>query len=76
MTTKIIDPALREAIEYVNANLAAIGAAARMQNPAALEVQCAYAQLSQYRNVVSEELLVNAVAVYRDYRAANPRAEI
>jgi hypothetical protein len=65
-----------QAIDFVNANLAAIGNAARMQNPAALEVQAAYAQLVQYRNVVSEELLVNAVACWQDYRRENPQAEV
>jgi hypothetical protein len=67
---------VKQAIDYVNANLAAIGSAARMQNPAALDVQAAYAQLAQYRNVVSEELLVNAVAEWQDYQAENPNAEV
>lgn len=65
-----------QAIDFVNTNLAAIGSAARMQNPTALDVQCAYAQLCQYRNVVSEELLVSAVEEWQRYQAENPNAEV
>lgn len=65
-----------QAIDYVNANLAAIGNAARLNNEHALEVQCAYAQLCQYRNVVSEELLVTAVESWQQYRQDNPQADV
>lgn len=65
-----------QAIDFVNANLAAIGSAARRNNPAALEVQACYAQLCQHKHVVTEELLVNAVALWQEYMAENPLSEV
>lgn len=66
----------QQAIAFIHANLAAIGNAARMQNPAALDVQTAYAQYCQYQHDVTEELLVNAVVNWQRYVADNPRAEV
>lgn len=65
-----------QAIDFVNANLAAIGSAARLNNPQALEVQACYAQLCQHKHVVTEELFVNAVECWKEYRAENPQAEV
>jgi hypothetical protein len=66
----------QQAINYVNANLTAIANAALTGNEAALDVQTCYVMLCQYRNVVSEEELVNAVALWQDYCADNPTADV
>lgn len=65
-----------QAIDFVNANLAAIGSAARRNNPAALEVQAAYAALCQHPHIVTQDDLICAVDGWIEYCQQNPGSEV
>lgn len=67
---------VQEAIDYVNANLAAIANAALQQNEFATRVIGCYAMLSQRPGADNEERLLFAVEVWQVYRADNPQAEL
>lgn len=66
----------QSAIDFINRHLAAIGSAARRNNPAALEVQAAYAQLCQHVHPVTEDALICAVEGWMHYCQQNPQAEV
>lgn len=64
------------ALEILHVNIAVIGNAARLQNEAALEVASSYARYVGNPCIVTQELLINAVELWREYQQQNPGTEV
>lgn len=60
------DLTLEEAIDYINANLVAIYNASRLRDALAFELVRCWFEFKHSQNIVSEELLINAVLAYQD----------
>jgi hypothetical protein len=65
-----------QAVQYVNEHIVMIASAARLNNPAALEVVSAYGQYVREPNIVTGELLINAALDWVDYQKANAGADL